>query len=69
MNVGGGTGGKIPVVGMIEREGNVIAKVIPNTSYVQLIPFVKENASEGAIVMTDEHKAYMCLAESLTIEK
>ena len=69
LNVGGGTGGKIPVVGMIEREGNVIAKVVPNTSYVQLIPFVKENAVEGAIVMTDEHKAYSMLGRKFDHRK
>ncbi len=60
-HMGGGTAGKTAVMGMIEREGNVIAKVVPNTSFTTLVPEVKRTVSEGAIVMTDEHKSYSLL--------
>lgn len=61
LGVGGGTKGKTPVMALKEREGHVIAKVIPNNSFVTLIPMVRENVAGGAVIMTDEHKAYSLL--------
>jgi len=61
LKVGGGTGGKTPVMGLIEREGHLIAKVIPNTSFVTLAPTVRDHVTPGAIVMTDENKGYSTL--------
>ena len=54
------TGGhdKAVVMGMKEREGNVIAKVIPDNSGDSLLPIIDSNISKGAIVMTDEWQAY-----------
>ncbi len=58
------TGGKdkAVVMGMREREGNVIAKVVPDNSGESLLPIVDSNVSKGAIIMTDEWKAYQPLS-------
>ncbi len=49
---------KTPVVGMLEREGNVIAKVVEDTKKRTLEPIVMQNIQEGAQVMTDEWAGY-----------
>lgn len=54
-----GTLGKIPVVGMKDRETNqVSASVIGNPDRPTLSGFVTANAAPGAKVYTDEHSGY-----------
>ena len=43
---------------MIERKGNVIAQVVPNTQKENLEPIIKENIKQGSNVYTDEWLAY-----------
>ena len=53
----GGTGrtGKTIVVGAVQRKGNVIARVIQNTSAATLDPFVRETVSmKVSLISTDE---------------
>lgn len=44
---------KVPVFGILERGGNLIAKVVPNTQAKTLIPFIKKYVKEGSTVYTD----------------
>jgi len=49
---------KQPVFGMLERGGNVIAKVVPNRNKETLLPIIKETIENDSVVMTDEYTAY-----------
>ena len=44
---------KVPVFGMLERNGKVIAKVVPNTQAKTLVPIVREYVDKYSIVNTD----------------
>jgi transposase-like protein len=54
---GRGTG-KASVLGMIERGGTVIAKVVADTTQATLEPIIGNFVEAGATVMTDEYNAY-----------
>lgn len=43
---------------MLERSGNLICKVVPNTQQNTIEPIIKENVKEGTNVYTDEWYAY-----------
>ena len=59
LHAGRGTIGKIPVVGMKDRETNqVIIKVVENTNKATLHGFVVDNTTQDATVYTDEAVAY-----------
>jgi transposase len=49
---------KIPVLAAVERDGNIIAKVVGNTSSSVIQPFVKANISLSAEIKTDEYRGY-----------
>jgi transposase len=49
---------KTPVLAAVEREGNIIAKVVGNISSSTIQPFVKENISFTAKIKTDEYRGY-----------
>jgi transposase-like protein len=50
---------KIPVAGIVQRDGNVIAEVMKNTTYTDLKRLVKKYVdTEDAVMITDEYKAY-----------
>ena len=55
---GRGTVGKTPVLGMVQRGGRVIAKVVPDTKSRTLIPMVQQHVRYGSDVMTDELQSY-----------
>jgi len=57
---GGLQGGhdKAVVMGMLEREGQVRARVIPNRKDQHIRPTIKEFIDPGTILMTDEFDAY-----------
>lgn len=44
---------KVPVFGILERGGKVIAKVVPNTQAKTLVPIIKEYVKPGSVVNTD----------------
>lgn len=57
----GGTGGtgKTIVVGAVQRKGNVVARVIDNTSAAILNDFVHQTVStKVSLISTDEHAGY-----------
>jgi transposase-like protein len=50
---------KIPVVGIVERDGNVIAKVMENLTYSNLKSMVKKHVEdENTVIITDNYKGY-----------
>jgi transposase-like protein len=67
---GGGIRGrgtkKVPVVGLVERGGNVKAKVSPVMTSKRLRQLVKRNVNaENSRLMTDEYKGYIRMREIL----
>lgn len=44
---------KVPVFGILERGGKLIAKVVPNTQAKTLVPIIKEYVKEESVVYTD----------------
>ena len=54
---------KTPILGAVEREGNVIAKVVTDTKNNNIWPFVVENIKESATVKTDEYSSYKSLSK------
>jgi transposase-like protein len=62
---GGGTAGKIPVIGAISRKGNVICQMIENTDTPTLDRFVRRTVDEKvSLVATDEHSGYRLLSRA-----
>lgn len=59
---GGGRGNyrinKTIVVGMVERGGNIITRIIPNVRKHNLLPVVKQNVLAGSDVHTDQNHSY-----------
>ncbi len=58
LRAGRGMVGKIPVVGMAQRDGLVYAEPVKNTSMLSLSDFAARTVREGSTVYTDEHKGY-----------
>ncbi|MDV7137356.1 IS1595 family transposase [Maribacter sp. TH_r10] len=54
----GTTDDKAPVLGIVERNGKVIAKKIPNTTYETLSTEILKNVNETAKLYTDEYTSY-----------
>ena len=54
---------KTPVLAMIEKRGNAISRVVPNTQRKTLEPIIRTNVKEGSNVYTDEWKAYRGLSK------
>jgi IS1 family transposase len=60
---GGGTGGigsgKTPIVGAVERKGNVVARVVANVNSATLTAFVREAVSHKvSLLCTDAYPGY-----------
>lgn len=49
---------KIPVIGMVERGGKVVAKAIPNRETHILLNKIKEHVEKGSSIMSDEYSVY-----------
>jgi transposase len=58
---GRGAEGKTPVLGMVQRNGNVIAVIVPNVKSQTLVPIVKKKVLPSSIIYTDELPAYNAL--------
>ena len=58
LNQGRGTVGKTPVLGMKDRDGQVVAQVVKSTDAPTLQGIIKENVLPGSTICTDEHKSY-----------
>lgn len=44
---------KVPVFGMYQRGGNIVAKVVPNTKAKTLLPFIEHHISAESKIFTD----------------
>lgn len=55
---GRGAEGKTVVFGMLEREGKLVAEVVPNVRKATLRPIIEEHVRKGTDVHTDELKSY-----------
>jgi len=62
LHAGRGTVGKTAVIGMRGDTGTVRAQIIPNTKVGTLQGFIRDNAPEGATVVTDQHAGYVGIA-------
>jgi len=58
---GRGAKGKIPVIGLLKRNGTVYVKPIKNCTRAQLIPIIKGKVLEGSTVHTDGWTSYDAL--------
>ncbi len=58
------TGNKAIVFGMMQRNGQVMTKVVPNVSKKTLQPIIEENVLCGSTVHTDELKSYKGLKKA-----
>jgi len=61
---GRGAAGKTAVIGVLERGGNVVAKVAENVKTQTLLPNIIANVEKGATVCTDELWSYNPLKKS-----
>jgi len=61
LKAGRGVVGKLPVFGMLERDGDVRAQVVPNAQRATLEPIIIENVETGAVISTDEAAMYKTL--------
>jgi len=61
-----GTGGvgKTPVIGVLERGGNVKAKVVSDVKTKTLLPNIMANVKKGTLVCTDEWRGYNALRKA-----
>jgi transposase len=55
---GRGAAGKTPVIGIVERGGEVKAIVSVDTKAASITPFITENVEQGTQLMTDEYRSY-----------
>ena len=58
---GRGAGSKVPVFGLLKRNGKVYACIIPNAKVDTLIPIIREKVKPDSIVYTDSFKSYNAL--------
>ena len=61
---GRGAPNKTVVFGMLERDGDIMMKVVPNVRKKTLHPIIKENIEKGATIHTDELKSYNGLSKA-----
>lgn len=60
---GRGAEGKTAVFGMIERNGDVMTRVVPNVRRKTLHPIIEENVVLGSTISTDELPTYKTLGD------
>lgn len=58
---GRGAEGKTAVLGMVERDGNIMAVPVENVQKKTLMPIIKETVEEGSRISTDELQSYNAL--------
>ena len=57
-NRGRGAAGKVPVFGILEREGQVRVTIVPNVSARTLIGLTVKTVRRGSIIYTDKFRSY-----------
>jgi len=61
---GGTISTKAPVLGMLERDGKVVAQAIPTVHKKDLLPVIKETVAPMSIIITDQYNAYNDLGKT-----
>jgi transposase-like protein len=54
---------KPPILGMIQRQGEVVLKMLPNVKQVTIAPIIKDIVGAGTLIYTDEYSIYASLSE------
>lgn len=54
---------KAAVFGMLERDGNVVAHVVPSVDAATLLPIIEETVQAGAVIVSDEYQIYRKLTQ------
>ena len=60
-NRGRGAAGKVPVFGLLKRNGNVYAAIIPDAKTKTLMPIIREKVKPDSVVYTDCWRGYNAL--------
>lgn len=60
---GRGAHGKVPVFGMLKRNGKVYTQIVSNCTMQEIIPIIEEQASRQSSIYTDCFKIYDGLAD------
>ena len=55
---GRGAARKIPVIGLLKREGKVFTQIVPNCSKTELLSVIRDLVKRPAVIHTDGWKAY-----------
>ena len=55
---GRGAAGKVPVFGLLKRNGKVYVVMIPDSRSQTLIPIIREKVKPDSIIYTDAYKSY-----------
>lgn len=63
-HVRGGSGGKIPVIGMRERNGRVKLTSVRDTTSCTIMKVISDNVVDGSHLHTDEHPVYTSVTRS-----
>ena len=58
---GRGAAGKVPVFGILKRQGRVYTKIVPDVKSATLIPIIKQKVVPDSIVYTDSWHSYNVL--------
>ena len=61
---GRGAAGKVPVFGLLKRNGKVYVVVIPDSKAQTLIPIIREKVKPDSIIYTDSYRSYDVLDSS-----
>lgn len=61
---GQGGKGKIVLFGMLDRDGDVMTKVVSDRRVSTLYPIIVKSIKAGSLIHTDEHSAYRSLGTS-----
>jgi len=55
---------KTAVMGMVERGGSVMTKVVPNVRTKTLVPIIQKHVAKGSTISSDEYLAYRNLRKA-----
>jgi len=55
---GRGAEGKVAVIGIVQRQGKVMARTIPNIKRSTLLPYIAEHIAPDTVLYTDEFPSY-----------
>ena len=61
---GRGAGGKVPVFGLLKRNGKVYVVVIPNSQTQTLLPIIRGKVKPDSVIYTDFYPSYNVLDSS-----